>query len=209
MVQVDDRVFIAPLHGQKDNIAIITGPAGAGAVLNEGNYNTWTLEWINEPSNGLNNAEEVDILIDERNGKLSIGWRDNSYKYRFGIYNISDFSAVFESPLGVNYVPYMISAENKLAIQHGLVYLTYGGASQSIQTYLMITRFDEHTIEVWRGGATPLWSRSVRLDFGNDICECYVGGISLTGKYIVASVYEGGSPYKNYLMLYKGSYVEP
>lgn len=207
MVEVGDKVFVTPVNGQKDYIAVITGPGGAGAVLNEGNYNTWTKEWINKPSNGINDYGEIDVLIDERNGKLSVGWEDISYDYRFGIYNISDFGAVFESPLGTDYMPYWPTMSSKTFIGTGLRYLTYGGMSQSIQTYLLFTRSDEYTIEVWRGGASVLWSRSTQTDFGGN-CRCFTGGISLTGKYILAVIKRWSSPYDISLMLYKGSYVE-
>ena len=209
MVEVGDNVFVAPVGGQKDNLVVITGPGGAGAVLNEGDYNTWTKEWINAPSEGIASYDEIDILIDDKNEKLSIVWDDKTgYDNRFAIYNISDFSAVYESPPSSDYMPNYPNMSYKAGFTLGMTHYNRGGVSQSIQTYLLLLRSDYYTLEVWRGGATALCSINVQTDYGQT-CYCYTYGISVTGKYIVAIIGEASSPYINKIMLYKGSYVEP
>lgn len=206
MVEVGDKVFVAPLYGQKDNLAVITGPAGAGASFAEGAYNTWTKQWTNAPNNGIMSAGNMDILLDDKNGKLSILYEDSSSKKRFGIYNISDFSVVYESPVGVNYTYDYPNLSNKDALHLGTSYFAYGGFSQSIQTYLLLLRSDMDTIEVWQGGASAVWTTNAQTDFGAD-STCDAGGISITGKYVLVVMYETSSPYDYYLMLYQGSYV--
>ena len=177
--------------------------AAAGGIV-EGDYTSWVWKWTNVPSNGIVGADSCDILIDEKNETLSVAWWDKSYDSRFGIYNLSDFSVVYESSLGSNHLydfPYM---PNKSFITQGMVSFYQGGISQSLQTYLLLSRIDQDIIEVWRSGASALWSRNTQTDFGA-ASSCYAGGISLTGKYIIVLVIEDSSPYDTYLMLYEGT----
>jgi len=206
MVQVNDKVFVAPLHGQKGNIAIITGPAGAGAVLNEGNYNTWTKEWIVAIPGNLSSYDEFDMYIDDKNNLIYLAWMDSSYDNRWGVFNIADFSTVFLSTVGSDYTrdsPYLQATHMTL----GCAFFESGGISHSIQTYFVLSR-DYYTFEVWRTGS-KLLTRDVRDDFHTTNCIYFTGGISLTGKYVLFSVRDyDPSPDVYYLMLYKGSYVE-
>lgn len=209
MVSVGDTVFITPVNGQKDYIAVITGPAGAaGPGITEGDYNTWTKEWINEPDNTLSNTTYMDIMIDEKNETLNIFYEDAAYDNRFAIYNLSDFSPVFESNRGVDYTYTEANLGFSQRIYRGFVHIFDGGISQSIQTYLLFLKPDGDTIEVWRSGTSVLWSTNTQTDFGAT-SFCYAGGISLTGKYILIAVREDASPRDYFLMLYKGSYVTP
>lgn len=171
--------------------------------LYEGNYTSWTKKWINKPTNDFYNAYNLDVFIDEKNDTLSVAYKDSSSKYRFAIYNISDFGAVYESPAGSHYTYAPPNSTSKEAAHLELSYFDYGGFSRSLQTYLLLGRRDEYTIEVWRGGTSALWSRNTRTDFGKT-CYSYAGGISLLGKYVLVVIHEGVSPYDDYLMLYEG-----
>lgn len=177
---------------------------GAVGGISEGDYITWTKKWVHIPSNGISSYDLIDVLIDERNGTLSITWEDGNGIRRFGIYKISDFSAVFESPVGAHFVAYYPNMYYKSGFGLGMRYYYTGGVSQSIQTYLLLLRYDKYTIDVWRGGASALWSRNTRSDFGAD-CYCYTYGIGTTGTYILTVITEAASPYDTYLMLYEGS----
>lgn len=208
MVSIGDTVFVTPVNGQKDYIAVITGPGGGtGAAgtsgIIEGDYNTWTKKWVNLFPDGISTAWYFDAYIDEVNEVINIAWSDSGAWYRFGIYNISDFSVVQKTTSGADYMyshPYM---ERKEWIIEGMAWFEKGGISKSNQTYLLLRKQDQYTIEVWRAGASALWTRNTRTDLGAN-CYCYSAGLSLTGKYILAQVKEIVSPYKYYLMLYEG-----
>jgi len=173
------------------------------AGITEWNYTSWTKKWVNQPAGNFYNASDLDVLIDEKNDTLSISYKDGSSRYRFGVYNISDFSAVYESPAGSHYTYAPPVMSRKEALTHGLAHLEYGGVSQSMQTYLLLLRSDEYTIEVWRGGASALWSRDTRTDLGAS-CWCDYGGISLRGKYVLVVATKRTAPTGNHLILYEG-----
>lgn len=177
---------------------------GAVGGINEGEYTGWTWKWTNTPSKFIMGCSYWDMVIDDKNGKLSILYYDGDGDNRFAIYNISNFSAVYESPVGSDYT-YKHPASNwKAAIHEGISCFGSGGASRTLQTYLLFLRNDESTIEVRRGGSMALWSRDTATDFGRAVW-CDSGGISPTGKYIVVLAQDQTTPYNDYLMLYEGS----
>ena len=192
---------------EQDNIKYLIS-SGADAVV-EGNYNTWTWKWTNAPAEAMEYVADADILIDEKNGNLNIAYGSNPYGwYRFGIYKISDFSPVFESPASSDYMYSYPFLDRKGGFQEGMVYFDYGAISKSHETYFVLGRADAVTIEAWQNGA-KLWSTNTRTDLGYvDRYDCLGGGISITGKYILAMM-EKYSGANTVLMLYEGSYVEP
>ena len=202
MVAVNDKVVVGPLYGQPDNIAIVSGGAGG---ISEGDYNTWTWKWTERPTSGTT-SRSIDALIDEENSVISVAYRDTTSNWRFGVYNISDFSVVFESAAGSKYTYLHPDTREKRGMHHNMVDFTYGGMSRSLQTYLLLLRTDRDTIEVWRGGSTVLWSRSIAADFTRS-SWVFNGHISLLGKYILIVTQDASSPYYTYLMLYEGSSV--
>lgn len=172
----------------------------------EGDYNTWTWKWTKAPSDGIGTLDDISVLIDEKNEVLNIAYQDNSNKNRFAIYNISDFSSVYEAPSGSHYLYAEPNAFYNASIHQGYVYFYSGGISQSVQTYLLLMRDDNKTVEVWRGGSAALWSRDVSLDHPT-LYSCDGGAISATGKYVLTGIMDSVSPYLRYIMLYEGSKV--
>ena len=160
--------------------------------LQEGSYTSWTYKWTNSFTNGLYSTYYLTAYIDDEKGILYISWRDSAGFRRFGVYNIADFSAVFESAAGSNYKSYGIAGE-KYAMRGEV---TEMGIAVALRTYVLICRYDREMLEVWQGGATPLWFR----DISGDNAGAYVRTIqiSLTGRYIL--VYTNSSE----LMLYEG-----
>lgn len=176
------------------------GAVGGG--LTEGDYTTWAFKWIHNPSYGLGLSYEASVFINEINGTITLVHEDGTGKKRLGVYNINDFSVVYES--GVDYIesaPNMAYAGPSCL---GMVEFDYGAYSRSKETYILIERDNRKTIEVWRGGAAALWSRNVASDHGT-VLYCYTGLISYTGKYVIVGIRENYSPYLDYLMLYEGS----
>lgn len=171
--------------------------------ISEGNYSTWTKKWVNAPANGLASVGTMDVLIDDKKGILSILYEDGNNKYRLGIYNISDFSAVYESPAGTHYTYNYPALSTKRALYMGMTSFEYYGFSRSIQTYLLLMRNNQDTIEVWQGGTSALWSTNTQTDFGVS-STCDAGAISITGKYILVGMYQNVSPYLQTFMLYEG-----
>lgn len=178
----------------------------------EDNFNTWTKVWEKPITDNLWSDGYMDLLIDDKSDVLYLSWKDKTYsKNRFGAYNLADFSAIFESPADEYYTNTAAFGSLKEFLTFGYVETNYGGMSRSIQTYLVLQRADYHTHEVWRSGV-KLWSRDYRLDSDmlNDNSWCGYGGMSITGKYIILQIEDlTPSPDVFYLMLYKGSYVEP
>jgi len=173
------------------------------AGITEWNYTSWTKKWVNKPSNDFREEYRFDVLIDEKNDVLSISWQDSSMDNRFAVYNLSDFSVVFESPLGSNYTYSYPELSTKAGATLDMAYINSGGLSRSLQTYFLLGRQDQSTIEVWRGGSSPLWSRDTNADAGFS-CYCKAAAISLRGKYILAFVHKNISPYDDYFILYEG-----
>lgn len=105
---------------------------------------------------------------------------------RFGAYNIADHTIIFESPQNANYTsetPYMGAGDYSFHLDS--VY--HVSISRSHQTYMLLNRVDDETLEVWRNGA-KLWSRKPLADTLEATDTSYVASISLTGKYILAYV---------------------
>lgn len=179
---------------------------GIGIVggISEGDYTNWTWKWTKKPTSGINSTGDIDALIDEKNNVIIVNWADNSNKTRVGMYNISDFSVVYESPTGSDYTLGSTENTRKQGFHFGMVNLYYGGRSRSQQTYILLERVDYDTIEVWRGGAARLWYRSTAADFGRAVWPD-AGAISILGKYILIVVRDKTAPYDTYLMLYEGA----
>jgi len=180
------------VNAGEDGLEFAAAPGG----LSEGNYTTWTHKWTNDYPTGLLQAGSTSFLIDERSGVLNLAWHDGA-NYRFGIYNLSDFSAVFQSPALSNYTyVYPWFAEVRF-FNLGNASLEDGGLSRSLQSYILLLRSDYHTIEVWRGGAGSLWSHSIT---GEEIGDTVFGAeISFTGKWVLVITNN------KKLILYEGS----
>lgn len=179
--------------------------------IEEGDYNTWTLKW----SMALTDGSKYDtpaFYIEEVNDIFYLWWYDDKThpeadKTRFGVYNMSDHSAVFESPRDSHYL------NNTEMYNGGYGDYTFWqgchGIQQSImrshQTYILLNRYAatwfQPIIEVWRAGAL-LWTRDVLDDTGEASADIYTSEISLTGKYIM--FFETTS---RKLWLYEGSKV--
>ena len=164
--------------------------------ISEGDYTEWTKKWIKDMPNGCYLVEYVDFMIDDKNNRIHLAWFDATpaENARFGIYAISDFSEIFASVAGSNYSWSTNDidgaddyTDNRIGFQYGTargkVANSFQGNSKSIQTYLLLLRTDDKTIEVWRGGDTVLWSRDITLD--EAAVTPRILYISPTGKYIL------------------------
>lgn len=172
--------------------------AAAGGI-SEGDYTSWTHKWTNDYPDGLFTMSYTTFLIDERSDVLNLAWRDNLLgKYRFGIYNLSDFSVVFQSPSASSYFYNAPSADNARWTALGNVCLGETGISRSLQSYVLLLGSDHHTIEAWRGGSSPVWSHSIRDEEAGDSAR--FGEMSLTGKWILVSTASNKK-----LILYEGT----
>lgn len=174
-------------------------PAGVAAGIVEGGYTSWAHQWTNAVPDGLFTDTDLLFFIDDSNDVLYLAWKDSAGNLRFGLYNLSDFSVVFQSSSGSDYLD--CSPKNTYAsfFLFGMAMEIEGGISRSLQTYVLIAT-DSHDIEVRRGGSSMLWARDIQ----NDTAGVWMEGcaISPTGKYIVVFVYDVGD---YYIMLYKGS----
>jgi len=204
MVEVGDNVFVVPLYGQKDNLTVISGGGGGG--ITEGDYNTWTEKWSWEPTNVVY-SNRIAFFIEESNDVFYLWWYANSpRKIRFGTYNISDHSAIFESPSDSDYTPYApyVAGAGDYTFFSGCHSLEES-ILHSHQTYILLLRPDpsyyNNTIEIWKAGSL-LWTRDIRDDTGEATAEPRATSLSLTGKYIM--LFENTT---NKLMLYEGSKV--
>jgi hypothetical protein len=166
--------------------------------LKEGDYTNWKWKWTEALPGGLADRDEFDFFIDDRNGVVNIGYPDNSYNCIFGIFSLSDFSQVFLSS-GSGYTkmyPYPYSYDGRF--HFGTATFAYEAFSRSFQTYVLLRRDDEHTIEVWRGGSSALWSHDIQDELGGD--KVHMFQISPTGKWIIVFTHTNRQ-----LICYEGS----
>lgn len=173
----------------------------AAAGISEGDYTTWTHKWTNTLPDGIDDYD-MGLFIDERSNVIVIGWPSGSphpnSDYRWGIFNITDFSPVFLSPTGSRYtVGYPFFGFDSGRFERGFSWLANWSISVSLQSYTLLLRYDEDTIEVWRGGGAKLWSHNTADEVAGT--SVYAGGISLTGKYICIWTES------RHLILYEGS----
>ncbi len=172
-----------------------------GGGITEGDYTSWTLKWANLVPQSVSGSYELDWIIDEKNGHIIIIWQDESNDNRWGIFNISNFSTVSLSAAGSDYTGVIYPYHWMGAMRRGKANFYYSGVGVSHQSYFLLKRKDNYTLEVWRDGAR-LWSHDIRSDISNPAPEA--GGMSLTGKYVLLLVmdYDIG---KYRLVLYEGS----
>lgn len=212
MVSVGNKVVVAPMEGQPGNLVVIS----AGGGVSEGNFNTWTKQWVHYIPHGLNDEWNCECIIDELHDTLMMGWDEERevwlgpHYYRFGVFNLADFSTVFLSPGGENYLDNSPTNPGSDGVKYrGSTNLGNGGMCTTAQSYLMIFRNDGKSIEVWRGGASPLWSIDLSTVFIEDPNHQYAG-FSVSGKWIIARNQKDGiGQYKSEIACFKGSYVEP
>lgn len=171
-------------------------PTEAG--ISEGNYTEWAWKWTNDIPDNVSGVNDIAFFIDEKNSVIVLTWRDGSNDDRFGIYNLSDFSTVFESTTGVDYKSSKPSTAGRLAIDLDFSLVFGGGSSRAIESYVLISRKGDTTIEVWRGGASLLWSHNITTEVAGDMV--YSAAISLTGKHILVFTFTNKK-----LILYEGS----
>jgi len=157
--------------------------AAANGGIVEGDYTSWSFKWVNSIPYGLYNKGYLGFFIDEINEVINIAWVESNTWYQFMICNISDFSTVFQHPAGSDYISRYPEAQQGDGIRLGAV--GGGGMSRAIQTYILLLRPDEKTLEVWRGGSSPLWSHDVTID--QSPSTVWVKAISLSGKWILVS----------------------
>jgi len=173
-----------------ENIWIDNNP-----VIVEGDYTTWTHKWTNTYDNGIYQSYRASTFIDTNNEVVIISWEDSSRNYRFGIYTLSDFSIVVESSPGGDYTQGYADQGLKYGFELGTSYPSMGGISRSIQSYILLTRLDASTIEVWRGSSS--WSHNVSIEDPSSYLES--AEISIDGKYILVTTSNDN------LILYEGS----
>ena len=170
-------------------------PGEPGIV--EGNYKSWVHKWTKDPPTAVR-LRSMTFFIDEKNEVINFLWHQNSPSVtRFGIYNISDLSAVFESPVDSHYSFCVDDPCACSGIFLGDAFLDSCNFSRSLQTYFLMLRVDEDTIEVWRGGSSVLWSHNTSDEVAST--HVYHGAISLLGKYILIVTAN------DKLILYEGS----
>jgi len=172
---------------------IITSKVSAG--IEEGEYTSWTHKWTNTLSATLFTCIHLDVLVDDKNDKIIIGGYDSNSDARFGIFNVSDFSQVFMSPSGGDYTHYSPETYYKEWFAFGAASYRFGSQSRSIQTYLLLLRNDEKTLEVWRDGSS--WSRDIQNDEAGVTVSVFL--ISPTGKYLLVVTKD------QKIMLYEGT----
>ena len=204
MVGVGDKVVVAPMEGEGENLVVV-GAGGGGGIL-EGDYNTWTMKWLWAPDDGFRTYYMQTFHMDETNDLFYLSWEDDkawpeSHRTRYGAYHISDHSTIFESPRDIDYMPDPYVGAGDYSFYRGVCRLESGCISTSNQTYMLLCRSNEEIMEVWRAGV-KLWSRSATEDTGVLWETPYIAAISLTGKHIMA--YIAGSAK---LILYEGSKV--
>ena len=179
------------------NNHITEGDISTGII--EGDYTTWTHKWTNDIPGGLNLTDEYNFMIDDINNVIRLIWADDDVDFRFGVYNINDFSTILESADGSDYTYEYGEVTYERGVSIGNVNLASGGMSRSIATYSLILPHDRKTIEVWRGTlGSPIWSHDITTEVPGDVVSG--GGISLTGKYILVKIRDNKK-----LILYEGS----
>lgn len=155
----------------------------------EGDYLSWDPQWADVLDNGLDDEAEIDWVVDEVRDVVSILWADGDNYCRFGVFNLSDFSTVFLSDRDVEYHSCIYSS---YGIKYGGANEFSNSASRSIQSYLLFSNCNTSLIQIWRGGAEPLWTHSASIDFDNGNPNP-AAGISPTGKYVIlVSDQDGG-----------------
>ena len=157
-------------------------PTEAG--ISEGVYTEWAKKWAiakDVPDGSISDSYYTAFFIDDKNDLIYLGWKDatSPFKRRYGIYNISDFSMVFQSPSDAHYA--YIYGNMIYGFGFGMAAMADVGASRSLQTYVFLLRSDRHTIEIWRNGV-KIWTHDMRTEVAGD--TVYYGEISITGKYI-------------------------
>ena len=175
-------------------------PVTAGGGIEEGSYTTWAYQWHNAIVDGLDSNDSIATYVDDENEIFYAMWEDGSWKMRFGVYNLSDFSSVFQSSSASSYqgsYPYLYTN----FIYSGLGNISNGGASRSHQTYFVLGRADEITMEVWRAGS-KLLSRDISVDYA-DAYTLIAAEVSLIGKYILLVIENTSYAYE--FMLYKAT----
>ena len=191
---------------------------GIGIVggISEGNYTSWTYQWRKVIVDKFIDEYAWALHIDDKYKTLSFSWWDQNFDARFGRYNLSDGSVIYESPNGSDYFYDAPNIMYHSANEIGAMYL-YGvdGLARSLQSYLLLARIgdfgEKNRLEVWRDtGAARLWAHDVFDDFSDivtDYINLFGGQISLLGEYIAVVVYvtltAGGNA--RYIALYKGA----
>jgi hypothetical protein len=161
------------------------GAVGGG--ITEGDYITWAVKWSWSLPNGVkyNDGEYVAFYMEEINGIFYLWWYASSpAKFRVGTYNIANHSAIFESPSDSHYLytyPFVIGGS--YSFKMGCNRLE-DMILRSHQTYILLGRMDQETLEVWKAGSL-LWSRDITADTGEASATIRSTEISLTGKYIL------------------------
>lgn len=175
-------------------------------VVVEKDYTTWTKVWNNSLPDGLWRVNDLGFLLDDRNDLLILTWYDGAVSgdhwNRFGIFNLADFSTVLLSPSGQHYTFEEPDNGYLGGTAYGNTGTYFGGTSRSIQTYFVLVRNDELTLEVYRSGSL-LWSHNVSIEGYIDIGTI---GISSTGKWIlIGGRTTGFYPYTPKISCYEGS----
>ena len=183
---------------EQDDIRYLISSSEFVGVNFEGDYTAWEAKWAALlPNNGYGD-HDFDYHIDDRFNVINIAWVDDDSDSRWGTFNIADFSTIFLSPAGAKYTSG--HTYNWMGgIQAGKANFEYGGVSKSAQTYLLLCRNDDFTIEVWMGG-TRLWARDLRDNV--NVTYTTSGIISLAGKYILI-LYQNNN-YDYCLIMYEG-----
>lgn len=173
-------------------------PGEPGIV--EGNYKSWVHKWTHDVPDGVHSSEHVIFMIDYKNDILYLAWRETGWPNyaRFGLYNPADFSEVFKSAAGAHYMASGSTTMFNMSFFLGNSDFSQGGLSRALETYVLLTRIDGKTIEVWRGGSSALWTHDIQNEVVNG---CVASGtITITGKWIL--IYDECF---NKLILYEGS----
>ena len=170
--------------------------------ISEGNYTEWVHKWTHTLPTGLSDYDTVTFHINDADNVLTIWWYDGSRR-RFAVYNVDDFSGIFISPAGTDYItsyPLWTYSGAGQAI-FGVADPIAGGGSRTLQKYVLIARRGNITIEVWKeNGSTPIWSHDITTESpGDDLDPGSSILISATGKYVL--VITNGKK----LILYEGS----
>jgi len=170
----------------------------------EGDYTEWTLAYMSTTEIPIVGEAYCVFHIDEKYKLLHIVYDERVTRdVRLLILSLNDYSTVYQSPDGTDYMYAYPENSYMLSTGSNLVHFL-GGISISFQSYKLFARSGGKIIEVWRGGSEPVWSRDVSLDFGE--LNIYVGAgmISQSGEYIALTARKNGSnDYR--LLVYEGS----
>jgi len=164
----------------------------------EGNYAAWTFRWNNSIPNGLGLIAYFGIHFIEKVGYFAMSWRDSGGDFRFGIYKLSDMSAIFQSGAGSDYTYRPVYQEyHEWFGRGGLVYAAGGGIATSYDRYLALLRDDQFTIEIWKDGVLTQTINIQDYEAGDFV---HYIGFSLNGKYLIVLTEVG-----NKLLLFEGA----